>query len=74
MENLKTRGVKSIGLVVSDGLTSIENASAKVFSGTKHQLCVVHFKRNVLAIFPRTKRAEIGIELKEILQKLKLVT
>lgn len=68
LENLKTRGVKSIGLVVSDGLTSIENASAKVFPDAKHQLCVVHFKRNLLAVFPRTKRAEIGIELKEVFQ------
>ena len=68
MENLKTRGVKSVGLVVSDGLTFIENATAKVFPRAKHQLCVVHFKRNMLAVFPRTKRAEIGVELKEIFQ------
>lgn len=68
LENLKTRGVKSVGLVVSDGLISIENASVKAFPGAKHQLCVVHFKRNLLAVFPRTKRAEIGVELKEIFQ------
>lgn len=68
MENLKTRGVKSVGLIVSDGLTSIENASAKVFPGAKHQLCVVHFKRNVLAVFPRTKRSEIGVELQDVFQ------
>lgn len=68
MENLKTRGVKSVGLVVSDGLTFIENATAKVFPRAKHQLCVVHFKRNMLAVFPRTKRAEIGVKLKEIFQ------
>lgn len=68
LENLKIRGLKSVGLVISDGLTSIENASARVFPGTKHQLCVVHFKRNVLAVFPRTKRAEIGAELKEVFQ------
>ena len=68
MENLKTRGVKSVGLVVSEGLTFIENATAKVFPRAKHQLCVVHFKRNMLAVFPRTKRAEIGVELKEIFQ------
>jgi putative transposase len=66
MENLKTRGVKSVGLVVSDGLPSIEEATAKAFSNAKHQLCVVHFKRNVLAVFPRTKRAEIGVELQEV--------
>ena len=68
LENLKLRGLKSIGLIVSDGLTSIENATSRVFPQAKHQLCVVHFKRNVLAVFPRTKREEIAKELKEIFQ------
>ena len=63
---LKERGVESIGLVVSDGLTGIENAVPKVFPMASHQLCVVHFKRNVLSVFPREKRAEIAKELKEI--------
>jgi putative transposase len=66
LEDLKKRGVKSVGLIVSDGLTGIENATARVFSMAKHQLCVVHFKRNILAVFPRTKRAEIGEELREV--------
>lgn len=68
LENLKLRGLKSVGLIVSDGLTSIENATSRVFPQAKHQLCVVHFKRNVLAVFPRTKREEIAKELKEIFQ------
>lgn len=33
------------------------------------------FKRNVLAVFPRTKRAEIGVELKEVFQvETKIIT
>lgn len=68
LENLKLRGVKSIGLIVSDGLTSIENAISRVFPQAKHQLCVVHLKRNILAVFPRTKREEIAQELKEVFQ------
>lgn len=66
LESLKERGVESVGLVVSDGLTSIENAIAKSFPDAQHQLCVVHMKRNILAVFPRTKRLEIGKELLEI--------
>ncbi|NRT15975.1 transposase-like protein [Flavobacterium sp. 28A] len=31
LESLKERGVQSVGLVVSDGLTSIENAIARSF-------------------------------------------
>ncbi len=65
-EELKTRGVKSIGLVVSDGLSSIENAVAKVFTGTPHQLCVVHLKRNISAVFPFKLRKEINEELKDV--------
>jgi putative transposase len=66
LENLKERGLQSVGLIVSDGLSGIENATARVFPEAKHQLCVVHFKRNVLAVFPRIKRAEVAQELKEI--------
>jgi len=65
-ENLKNRGLKSIGLVVSDGLTSIENAVAKSFTGTPHQLCVVHFKRNITKIFPQKLKKEINNELQEV--------
>jgi transposase-like protein len=66
LDSLKERGVQSVGLVVSDGLTSIENANARSFANAQHQLCVVHMKRNILAVFPRTKRIEIGRELLEI--------
>ena len=65
-ESLKERGVKSVGLLVSDGLASIENAFAKVFQGTPHQLCVVHFKRNISALFPYKLRLQVHDELKEV--------
>ncbi len=65
-ENLKARGVESIGLVVSDGLTAIENAVAKSFTGTPHQLCVVHFKRNITKVFPMKIKKEINEELKKV--------
>ena len=66
LDSLQKRGVQSVGLIVSDGLASIENAIAKSFPQAQHQLCVVHLKRNILAVFPRTKRQEIGKELLEI--------
>ena len=65
-EELKNRGVQSVGLVVSDGLISIENAFAKVFPGTPHQLCVVHFKRNITTLFPYKLRTQVNDELKEV--------
>lgn len=66
LDALQERGVKIVGLIVFDGLSSIENAIAKSFPNAKHQLCVVHIKRNILSIFPRTKRLEIGKELLEV--------
>ena len=65
-EELKKRGVKSVGLMVSDGLTSIENAFAKVFPGTPNQLCVIHFKRNITTLFPYKLRSQINEELKDV--------
>lgn len=68
LEQLKERGVKSVGLIVSDGLSGIENTIPKVFPNTKHQLCVVHAKRNILNTFPRKLRAEVALELKEVFE------
>jgi transposase-like protein len=57
LEDIKERGVKSIGLIVSDNLTGLDNAIPKVFK-TQHQKCVVHFIRNVLAqVHPKHKEA-----------------
>lgn len=65
-ESLKKRGLKTIGLCVSDGLSSIETALAKSFPNTDHQLCVFHFKRNITSVFPRKLRQQINDELKEV--------
>jgi putative transposase len=66
LENLKLRGLKTVGLVVSDGLSSIENAVAKVFTGTPHQLCAIHLQRNVMKAFPSKLKKEVAEELKTV--------
>lgn len=66
LQNLKGRGVESVGLVVSDGLSGIENSIARSFPNAKHQLCVVHAKRNILNTFPLKLRPQISLELKEV--------
>jgi len=45
VKQLHQRGVRQIGLVVSDGLKGIEDAIAAVYGSVAHQLCVVHLKR-----------------------------
>lgn len=45
---LKSRGVQSVGLVVCDSLTAIEDAIWRVFKDAEVQLCTIHLQRNVL--------------------------
>jgi transposase-like protein len=45
VKQLHQRGVRQIGLVVSDGLKGIEDAITAVYGSVAHQLCVVHLKR-----------------------------
>ena len=51
---------------MSDGLASIKNVIAKSFPNAQHQLFVVHIKRTIISVFPRSKRLEIAKELSQI--------
>lgn len=63
---LKERGVKSIDLIVTDGLTSMENAVLCAFPGSKLQKCVVHKMRNIMKYVSTKDKSEIGSDLTEI--------
>jgi len=65
-EDLKRRGVEEIGLVISDGLSSIEDAVAKNFKGTDHQLCAFHLERNVLKHIKKKDKEEVINDLKDV--------
>ena len=65
-QTLKERGVKQIDLIVSDGLTSIEDAVARTFSHSAHQLCVVHLQRNVLKSIKKRDKAMVIEALKDV--------
>ena len=47
-EDLKSRGVKNIGMVIGDGFKGIQNSTLKKFSGIKFQRCIVHKYRNAV--------------------------
>ena len=65
LADLRTRGVISIGLIVSDDLSGLDIAVGKVFR-TPHQKCVVHLIRNVLAqVHPKHKQA-VAEDFKEV--------
>jgi putative transposase len=55
-DDLKARGVKEIGLWISDGNQAMLNAITKKFPTSARQRCVVHKMDNVLTIFPTSSK------------------
>lgn len=66
-ENLKSRGLEEINLVVSDGLQGIENVVAEVFPMATVQLCTVHLTRNIIAKVKPSDKQLVAKDLKEVL-------
>lgn len=65
-ENIKHRGVKKIGLVITDGLKGIEDAISEHFPGTPLQLCVVHLERNVVKYIKPKDKAAVVQDFKQV--------
>lgn len=47
------RGLETVELIVSDGLTAIVGAAQMVYPATRHQRCLAHWFRNLEALTPR---------------------
>lgn len=65
-EDLKVRGVREVGLLITDGHQAMLNALASKFPGVHRQRCVKHKMENVLSYLPKKHRDEVGEELKAI--------
>jgi len=63
---LKERGAERIGIVVSDDLAGIEEATRAAFPGADHQLCCVHAMRNSQRKVRRKDWEEVSQDLKAI--------
>lgn len=66
MQDIQNRGVKNINLMVSDGLTGIENAIKKVYPKTPLQTCIVHYQRSIMKNIRPSDKKEMGEDLREI--------
>jgi transposase-like protein len=66
MDDLKSRGLEKVWLVVSDGHKGIQAAVKKCFLGSQWQRCKVHFMRNVLAHIPHKEKKRFAQVLKQI--------
>lgn len=64
---LKERGLNSTGIIVSDGLTGLDNAISQVYPNTPHQKCIVHLQRNLQAYVSKEDKAELAQDIREVL-------
>jgi putative transposase len=65
-ESLKTRGLSSVHLVVSDAHKGLQSAIKKEFLGSSWQRCKVHFMRNILARVSHREKDVFAAKLKQI--------
>ncbi len=66
LEDLKVRGVKRVGLWITDGNQAMLNAIAAKFGESLRQRCVIHKIENVLSYVPTKQREQVEPELKAI--------
>ena len=63
VQDLRTRGVTRIDLIVTDGHDGLLAAVASLFPATPRQRCVVHKERNVMNAIPKRERSAVTTEL-----------
>jgi transposase-like protein len=63
LQDLRTRGVKPIDLVVTDGHDGLLAALAALFPTTPRQRCLVHKQRNVMSSLPKREQQEVQTDL-----------
>ena len=66
LEELKSRGLKEVGLWVTDGNQAMLNALQAKFPTTPRQRCVKHKMENVLSYIPKKQHDSVEPELKAI--------
>lgn len=63
VQDLRTRGVKEIDLIVTDGHDGLLAAVSTLFPATLRQRCLVHKQRNVMNAIPHREEKEVLTEL-----------
>ena len=63
LQDLRTRGVSQIDLLVTDGHDGLLAAVASLFPATPRQRCLVHKQRNVMNAIPKREQQEVAAEL-----------
>ena len=63
LQDLRTRGVSEIDLIVTDGHDGLLAAVSSLFPATLRQRCLVHKQRNVMNAIPKREQQEVTAEL-----------
>jgi putative transposase len=63
LQDLRTRGVSEIDLLVTDGHDGLLAAVSTLFPATPRQRCLVHKQRNVLNAIPKREYQEVVSDL-----------
>jgi transposase-like protein len=66
LEELQGRGVESIGLIVADGLSGLEDAVVRAYPNADFQRCVTHVKRRLLARVRSEDKPELAGDLRQV--------
>ena len=64
---LENRGLKSIGIIVSDGIAGLDGVIAKKYPATPHQKCIVHLQRNLQAYVRTEDKTELAADIRKVL-------
>jgi putative transposase len=71
LQDLRTRGVSEIDLIVTDGHDGLLAAVSALFPATLRQRCLVHKQRNVMNAIPKREQQEVSAELAGIFKQEK---
>jgi putative transposase len=63
LQDLRTRGVSQIDLLITDGHEGLLAAVADLFPSTLRQRCLLHKQRNVMSAIPKREQQEVTSEL-----------
>jgi putative transposase len=69
LQDLRTRGVNHIDLLVTDGHDGLLAAVSALFPATLRQRCLVHKQRNVMNAIPKREQQEVAAELAGIFKQ-----
>ncbi len=67
-QSLKSRGLHSPKLIISDAHKGLKAAIGTEFVGSSWQRCTVHFKRNIITHMPKKDMVEVKMGLKRIFE------